>query len=84
MQHSPGILWIIWPSFDHPGEMGDFKWSEDKEAELVELWQQHANLYNLDLASYHNKHSKAKSLQEIRTQLGCSGRYAGVSLFLSS
>jgi hypothetical protein len=56
-----------------PSKMPNFVWTEENEQLLVEMWAGRPNLYNLNLASYHNKHSKARSLQELRDAIGCDG-----------
>jgi hypothetical protein len=50
------------------------RWSVEKETRLVELWREHANLYNLELETYYNKVTKNESLKVLMNDLDCNGK----------
>ncbi len=51
------------------------KWSSAMEEKLINLWQEHECLYNVNDNSYHNRTDKEKSWAAIATELNQPRKY---------
>jgi hypothetical protein len=79
----PTLLTCFWTEKcgQYPSKNMPFVWSEEREELLIEMWKDRENLYNVNLPSYHNKHSKQKSLEEIMNALGCNCKFLCRSVY---
>ena len=53
---------------------GNFRWTDELEDCLAELWGEREVLYDVQHPNYHNKGLKNKAYEEICAVLGCSSK----------
>ena len=54
---------------------GSFHWTEEKTAELIDLYQERPCLYNTKLKEYHNRDLRKRSIEEMAAALDASGKF---------
>lgn len=53
----------------------NFEWTEEREEDLIQLWEDNPFLYNTELKDYLNLYKKRETIEKFASILGATGKF---------